>query len=101
MKQSQWIIPLLLAFLGIMAVFSGAGPGSAVMGNHAADNPGFDCTPPPPTVTAPEFPTLAVPAGLLVGMAYAIYLMKEKGRKPPFFRPEEKSHEKDGLRKQP
>ena len=98
MKQGWLIIPLLLAILGIMAMFSGACPGSAAMGTHAAYNPGYDCTPPPPTVHAPEFPTLAVPAGLLVGMIYVIYLMKEKGRKSPFSQPEDKSHEQDGLR---
>ncbi|WFN35110.1 hypothetical protein L1S32_03040 [Methanogenium sp. S4BF] len=32
-------------------------------------------------IPAPEFPTIAVPAGLLVGMIYIIFLLKGKGRK--------------------
>ncbi|GAB7016052.1 hypothetical protein JCM10550A_14200 [Methanogenium cariaci] len=31
----------------------------------------------------PEFPTLAVPAGLLVGMIYILFILKNKGRKNP------------------
>ena len=31
-------------------------------------------------VFVPEFPTLAIPAGLLVGMVYILFLLKNKGK---------------------
>ena len=80
-NQNLRIIPLLLAIMGIMAVFIGAGQGYPVTESPAADCPGLDCSLPPTTIPAPEFPTLAVPAGILVGMVYIIFLLKNKGRK--------------------
>lgn len=81
MKNKRWIIPLLLAIMGIMAAFIGAGQGYSLTDSGAAVSPGFDDSSPPATVPTPEFPTIAVPAGFLVGMIYIIFLLKDKGRK--------------------
>ncbi|MBT8507605.1 hypothetical protein AZH53_04120 [Methanomicrobiaceae archaeon CYW5] len=81
MNKKPWIILLLLAIMGIMAVFIGVGQGYPVPDSSAAESPGFDDSPPPATVPTPEFPTIAVPAGFLVGMVYIIFLLKDKGRK--------------------
>jgi len=79
MNKNLWIIPLLLVIMGIVAAFTGAGQAYPVTESRATDCPGFDCSLPPTTIPAPEFPTLAVPAGLLVGMIYIIFLLKNKG----------------------
>ena len=82
MKRSLWIIPFILAIVGVLVVFTSAGQGYVITDSHSLNNPGYDCTP-PPTMPTPEFPTLAIPAALVVGMIYIIFLLKNKGRKDP------------------
>ncbi|HEU19004.1 MAG TPA: hypothetical protein ENO00_06400 [Deltaproteobacteria bacterium] len=94
MKRSLWIIPFILAIVGIMAISASAGQVSAATDSLSLN--ALEDDNPPPSMPSPEFPTLALPAGLLVGMIYIIFLLKNKGRKDPsFHEKEDTSHSQD------
>ena len=91
-KRNMWIIPFFLAFVCALIVSGSAGQGYTTTDGHSQDgsvngwieNSGSNTQSLSQTL-APEFPTLAVPIGLLVGMIYIIFILRDKGRKNSLF----------------
>lgn len=122
MKRELWKIPIILAIVALMVVSVSAdqpcagGDGSAMIGMSGSGGMNTCeyiriehdlCSGPSvlfevdslfssSATPAPEFPTIAVPAGLLVGVVYIVFLLKSKARKEPSYQQKgEKSRVKE------